>query len=191
MRDGEAVFQAVRAAGVLRHVAADGADRLRRRIGRVEIPLRGDTLGYMRINDSGLDDDLPVGKVDIENAVHARQADNDAARSRQRASAQAGARAAADKGNSVPGTQTDHCLHLLSGARQHHGFRHHAEIRQPVAFVSLQLALPGDQPVHTNGGAQTGDLASGQHSRNSLREECRSWLANLSRLLSGWRSRKA
>jgi hypothetical protein len=152
---------------------------MRRGIWSVEIPLRGNTLGYMCIDHSGLDDDQPVGDVDIENAVHARQADNDAARCGQRAATQARACAATDKGNFVPGTEADHRLHLLGRARQHHCFRHHAEIRQPVALISLQLAGAGDQPVHTDGGAQPCDLAGGQHSRNSLLEECRSWLAIL------------
>src|SRR6516162_8157842 len=105
MSDGETVFQAMRAARVFRHVAANGADRLRRGIGGVEITLRGDPLSYVRIDHPGLDDDLPVGKIDTENAVHARQADNDAARGGQRTSAQARAGAAADKGNFVPGTE--------------------------------------------------------------------------------------
>jgi hypothetical protein len=47
----------------------------------------------------------------------------------------------------------------------------------------LQLALPDDQPVLTNGGAKPGDLACGQHSRNSLREGRETWPANLSRCL--------
>ncbi len=42
--DGEAVLEAVRAAGVLRHVAADRADLLARRIGCVEEPVRRDGL---------------------------------------------------------------------------------------------------------------------------------------------------
>ena len=41
----EAVFQAMRAAGILRHVAADGAHRLRRRIGRIEVSLRAPPVG--------------------------------------------------------------------------------------------------------------------------------------------------
>ena len=183
VRDGKSVFQAVRTAGVLRHVAANGADRLRRGIGRIKISLRGNSLRYVRINNPGLDDNLPVGKVNIKNAVHARQTDNDAVRSRQCTSAQARPRSATDKRNFVLGTQADHCLHLLGRAGQHHGFRHHPEIRQPVALVRLQLALPDDQPVLTNGGAKPGDLACGQHSRNSLREGRETWPANLSRCL--------
>ena len=80
MVDGEAVLEAVRAAGVLGDVAADGADRLRGRIGRVEVAMRAKHARLRRsIDDAGLDDDLRVGKVHIEDAVHARQADNDAA----------------------------------------------------------------------------------------------------------------
>ena len=121
----------------------------------------------MRVDHARLDDDVPVGNVHFENAVHARQADHDAARGRQRAAAQSRARAAADKGNLVPRADPHHRLHLLRSARQHHGVRQHAEIRQAVALVGLQLALAGDQPVVTNGCAQLVDLAGGQHSRTA------------------------
>ena len=188
MRNGKAVLQAMRTAGVLRHVAADGADRLRRRIGRVEISLRGNTLRYVRINDSGLDDDAagwqgPPSRMRFMRArlITMPPAAGSAPPLRPVPAPRL------TKGILSWAHKADHCLHLLGSARQHHGFRHHAEIRQPVAFVCLQLALPDDQPVLTNGGAQPGDLARGQHSRNSLREGCESWPANLSRLRSSWR----
>src|SRR5260221_1829144 len=45
VRGGESVLEAVRAAGIFGDVAANGADGLRRRIGSVEIILRGDATG--------------------------------------------------------------------------------------------------------------------------------------------------
>ena len=51
---GEAVLEAVGAAGVLRDVAADGADGLRAGIGRVEEAVRGDGGGDVGVDDAGL-----------------------------------------------------------------------------------------------------------------------------------------
>ena len=87
---------------------------LRRRIGRVEIAVRGDALRDVRIDDAGLDHDALVGNVDVEDAVHAGEADDDAALGGERASAEAGAGATADEGNLVPGADTNDGLHLLS-----------------------------------------------------------------------------
>ncbi len=128
VRDGESVLEAVRAAGVLRHVAADGADRLRRGIGRVEVALGRNALRDVRVDDARLDDNEAVGDVDLENAVHARQADDDAACSRQRAAAQAGACAAADEGNLVARAEANDGLDLFGGLRQNDCAGQHAKI---------------------------------------------------------------
>ena len=84
MRGGKSVFQAVRAAGIFRHVATDAANRLRRRIGRVEILLWLDAAGHIEIDDSGLDHHAGVGNVNFQNAIHARKAENDAVFHRKR-----------------------------------------------------------------------------------------------------------
>ena len=81
----------------------------------------------------------------------------------QRSAAQAGAGAAADKGNFVPGADADHCLHLLGGARQHHSAGEHAEIGEAVALIGLQLVGRGDEAVVTDGGAQFGNLGGEEH----------------------------
>jgi len=78
VRGGEAVFQAVGAAGVFGDVAADAADGLRGGVGGVEIVMRGDAVRDVEIDDAGLDDDASVGEIDFEDAVHAREADDDA-----------------------------------------------------------------------------------------------------------------
>ena len=54
--DREAVLEAVRAAGVLGHVAADRADLLARRIRRVEVAVGRDGAGDVEVRDAGLDD---------------------------------------------------------------------------------------------------------------------------------------
>ena len=95
--DGEAVLQAVRAAGVLGDVAADRADLLARRIRRVVVAERRDPFGDLEIGDAGLDRHPLVRDVDVEDAVEARQRDHEAAGDRQRAAGQPGAVAARDE----------------------------------------------------------------------------------------------
>ena len=72
----EAVLEAVRTAGVLRHVAADRADDLARRVGRVEEVgrhgLRDGDVRHARLNE-----DTGVVEVHLEHPVHAVQADKD------------------------------------------------------------------------------------------------------------------
>src|SRR5437870_297530 len=89
MRRREAVLEAMRSPGILGDVAADRADRLRRRIGRIEISVREYALRHMRIDHPRLDNDARVGNIDLENAIEPRQADDDSAFGRQRAAAQA------------------------------------------------------------------------------------------------------
>ena len=57
---GEAVLQAVRAAGVLRDVAADRADLLARRVGRVVVAVRRDAPRDVEVGDAGLHGDALV-----------------------------------------------------------------------------------------------------------------------------------
>ena len=66
VRDGEPVLQAVRAARVLGHVAADRADLLARRIGRIEEPVGLDGAGDVEIRDAGLHDHSLRFEVDLE-----------------------------------------------------------------------------------------------------------------------------
>ena len=114
----KAVLQAMRAAGIFGDVAADAADRLRGGIGRVEIALRLDAAGDVQIDDAGLDDDAGVGEIDFEDAVHAREADDDAVFDGQRAAAQAGAGAARDEGDLFAMADADDGLDLCGGSRE-------------------------------------------------------------------------
>ena len=58
-------------------VAADRAGELRGRIGRVEEAVGADRLGNREIGDAGLDPRIAVGEVDLEDAAHLGQADDD------------------------------------------------------------------------------------------------------------------
>ena len=79
VRRGEAVLETVCAAGVFGEIAADGADDLRGGVGRVEEAGAADEFGDLRVGDAGLDGDESVFEIDGGHAVHAREADDDAA----------------------------------------------------------------------------------------------------------------
>ena len=76
----EPVLQAVRAAGVLGHVAADRADQLARRIGRVVVAVRRDASRDIEVDHARLDGDALVRDVDVDDAVEPRQPDQHAVR---------------------------------------------------------------------------------------------------------------
>ena len=92
----DAVLQAAQAAGVLRHIAADGADLHRARIGRIKqaVLRRGivDLLG----DDAALRVHREIARVDFEDAIQLHEAEHDAIRRRHAAAAEAGAGAAGD-----------------------------------------------------------------------------------------------
>ena len=77
---GHAVHQRVRTAGVLRDVAADGAGLLAGGIGREVQPKVRDVLGELQVHHARLHDRAQVLDVDFEDAVHAREGDDHAAR---------------------------------------------------------------------------------------------------------------
>ena len=60
---------------------------------------RRDGFSDLRVGDAGLDGDAGVGEVDGEDAVHAGEADDDAAFGGERASAEACACSAGDEGD--------------------------------------------------------------------------------------------
>ena len=91
---GEAVFQAVHAAGILRDIAADRAGDLRAGIGRVVEALVLDGLGDAEVGDAGLHAGAAVGVVDLEHAVELAQPQQDGVAHRHRAARQRGAGAA-------------------------------------------------------------------------------------------------
>jgi hypothetical protein len=88
---GDAVFQAMRAARIHADIAADRAGELRGRVGRVEEALGHDLAGDGEIGDAGLHLRDAVGIVDLEDAVHLGDADDDRVLLRDRAAGQRGA----------------------------------------------------------------------------------------------------
>ena len=116
-----AIFQAARAAGIRRDVAAEAAFLQRRGIGRIEEPelphcglqLAGD---HARFHDGD-----SVGKMDLLDPIHARHAQRDAAAQRHAPADVADARAARRDGDTVPVCKAQRLLHVAAVAREHHG----------------------------------------------------------------------
>ena len=132
------------------------------------ISLWSDPLRDVGIDHAGLYNYVFVGDVDFEDAGHAGQADDYTAWSGQRASAQAGSGAAADKRDFVTRAHADYSLHLRGTAREHYCAGHNAEVRQPVALIGLQLTLASDESVVADSGAQFFDVLVGKHGRRQL-----------------------
>jgi hypothetical protein len=144
---GEAVLEAVGAAGVLGNVAADGADLLAGRVGGVVEAVRGHLLGDLQVEHPRLDHRPLVVQVDLEDAAHAGEHDQHTVRHGQGPAGQAGARPAGHERH--PGLVAG--PHRLPGLGGRLGEHHHAgddpEVGQAVAFVGAQLVALGDHPL--------------------------------------------
>ncbi len=88
---GQPVFEAVHAAGIFRHIAADGAGDLGRGIGAIIQAVAGGCFGDGQIADAGLYAGGARQRVDIEYAIELAQDQQDAVRVRHGPGAQAGA----------------------------------------------------------------------------------------------------
>ena len=165
--DREAVLQAVRAAGVLRDVAADRADLLARRVGRVVVAVRRDGAGHVEVRDAGLDDDALALEVDLEDAVHAGERDHDPVRDRQRAAGEPGAGAARDERHALAGAEANHGLHLLGRARAARRTPAGAPPGQSVALVRRQLLRLRDHVLGADRLAQVVHELGGRGTRRS------------------------
>lgn len=120
-------------------------------------------LSDVRIDNARFDNNALIREVSFENAIHARETDDDAALGRKSAAAEAGASSAADEGNLVAGTEFHDGLYLLRGARQNNSAGENAEVGQAIAFIRLQLALLGNQAIRADDGLQLRDVVGSQH----------------------------
>ena len=136
---GEAVLQAVRAAGVLGDVAADRADLLARRIGGVEVAVRRDRARDVEVRDAGLHDHAPALDVDLEDCVHAGERDDDTACDRRGASREPRARAAGDERDAGRVTRAHDGLHFFGRPGKRNELRDSAVPGEPVALVHAEL----------------------------------------------------
>ena len=103
----------MRAARVGRDVSSDGASPLARGIGDVVETVRLERLAQRQVDDAGLDHRPQVVDVDLEDAIHPGEGDNDTALNRNGAAGEAtGPGARRDRHPGV-GADLDNLCHLL------------------------------------------------------------------------------
>src|SRR3990170_8362014 len=83
MHGGGAVLETMRAAGILRYIAADAGGGLARGIGGKEVPAISNSLSQSDVNQPGLHDGALVRQIDLQDAVHPVEPDHDAALQRK------------------------------------------------------------------------------------------------------------
>ena len=147
---GEPVLQAVRSAGILRDVPADGADLLRRGIRSVEVPERPYRFAHLEIGHAGLDGHLEILEVDIENRSHAAETDDDTIGDGERPAGEPGAGAARDKRHIRLDARAHRLCHLLGCHREDDGRGGHPPSSEPIACIGLHGRGSGDEPVVAN-----------------------------------------
>ena len=112
------VLEAVRAAGIEGDVAADRADRLARRIGRVVQAVLLGRERHVEIEHAGLHHGDPIDRIDLEDAIQPVQRDDDPIGVRHGAAGEAGAAAARDERHLRAMTQADRFDHLVGRLRR-------------------------------------------------------------------------
>ena len=153
---GDAVFQAMHAAGVLRHIAADGAGDLARGIGRVVEALALHRMGDRQVGHARLHHGAAVRVVDLEDAVELGEAQQDAVLQRQRSSGQRGAGAARHHLDALRAAIAKHLGDFSGGAGQRRQQRRLAVRGQAVAFIDPPLVLMVDDGLRRQQAAEVG-----------------------------------
>ena len=154
---GEAVFEAVHAARVLRHIAADGTGDLRGGIGRVIEALAFHRLGDGEIGDARLHHRGAVVIIDIEDAVELAHAQEHSIGERQRTAREARSGAARHHPDAVVVAILEDGADLRRGLRQNHAQGKLAIGRQPVGFEHPHFARLVDDPFARHHGPQGDD----------------------------------
>src|SRR4029077_9388981 len=96
--DGDAIKKRMRATAVAGDVPSDRAGALAGRVGDVVVAVGFERLAQRQVDDAGLDHRPQVVDIDLEDAVHPGEGDDDTALDRDRAPGQAaGARARRDR----------------------------------------------------------------------------------------------
>jgi hypothetical protein len=114
---GGAVFCAAWTCRILGDVAAQLAAFAARRVGGIEQPDRLDGVLQIGGNDAGLGDSDQVALVDLEDAVHPFEAQDDATSHRQGAAGEPRARAARRHRDAVLEGEAQDGLYLIGGGR--------------------------------------------------------------------------
>ena len=116
---GNAVGQGVWPACIFGDVAPDSASALAGGVGRVEVVGGIDGGRDVEVDDAGLQHGAFVFEIDFENAIHAREGDDDTAFARDGASGESGAGAAAGKGNMKFAGEVDNGGNIFCGAGEY------------------------------------------------------------------------
>lgn len=115
---GHAVGQSVRATGVFRDVATDGAGLLAGRVGREVEAVRCGGQAKIEVDDAGLDDRALIPRVDGEDAVHARKNDHHPAGAGECSAGKTSTSPATHDGNVVFRGESGDLRDLLRGGRK-------------------------------------------------------------------------
>ena len=153
MIGGDAVGQRVRAAGIFRYVAADGAGFLAGRIGREMQAGVRDGDAEVGIHHAGLHRGALVLDVNFQDAIHARKNYENAALARERSAGKAGAGAAADDRRLVLVGEFDDGDDVFGVAREDHAIGAR-DFDRAVVFVEQQLLGPMQHGVGAEGSFQ-------------------------------------
>ena len=153
---GETVLQAVEPARIFCHVAADAARNLGRRIRGVVESERRDVLGNREIAHPGLHPRSAVDRIDLEDPVKLREAQQHPAGERQRAAREPRPRAPRDDRHAEARAGPHHLLHLLDRVGEHRDERDLPVRGEPVALVGLEVLLGVE---HRRAGEEAAELS--------------------------------
>ena len=182
----------MRTAGVLRHIAADGAGALARRVRCVKIFLSLDRQSDVQVDDARLHDGALVGEIDFENPVHAGEADGDAPGARNRAPAQSRAGAAPHDGYVVLPCDFDDRDHVFGAAWKNDHLRT-GLVDAAVVLIEQQVFGAVQVSARTQQGDQLFFGLGGQHQRRDSMSRItlsliQSWLLMIFRSTFPWLS---
>ena len=141
---GQAVLQAVHAAGVLGDVAADAAGELRGRVRGVVEAVVCDGLGNLQVRDTGLDARRAGIRIHLEYAVHLGQGEQNPVGEWSRAAGEPGPGAPRHDRNLVLVADSEHRSYLLHRLGQHNDPRLLPDRGQAVGLEGPECPGLGD-----------------------------------------------
>ena len=150
----QAVFQAVNAPGILRHIAPDGAGELRRGVWGIEEAQMGHGFRDGQVAHTGLDPRATAIGIYGQDAVELGQAEQDTAGIGQGPAGQSGPGPTGHHRHAELVAVAQDGLNLSHGFRQDHDRGHGAIGRQTVAFEGPHALDGGDQIARLHQGRQ-------------------------------------
>jgi hypothetical protein len=151
------VLQAVRAAGIHPDVPANGAGELRTRIRRIEEAVGRNRIGNIEIGHARLNRRRAVEQVDIQDARHLRQTDDDRVLLRNGAAGERGAGAPRHDRNAVAAAIFEHRGHVLRRLGKNDRERHPPIGDKRIRLEGLEAALVADEAAFRQQIGKIGD----------------------------------